>query len=159
MLPALPTEWVKQTVRIIIKLLFYLRDVDKTFPVPLRKMATKREPIEQDEENVHQFLDYMATYPNAVIRFTLQTWFYVPTPMRHIWLNRKHSLLRKYTFLGSIPSKCERDCPNGQIHVKQYFKICCCLCSRSRNQGLFRDRRIFNHSTKHIRINGPPTSH
>ena len=32
-------------------------------------MATKIYPTEQDKKNVHQFLDYMATYPNAVVRF------------------------------------------------------------------------------------------
>ena len=33
------------------------------------KMATKIDPTEQDENNIHLFLDYMATYSNAVIRF------------------------------------------------------------------------------------------
>ena len=32
-------------------------------------MSRRRDPTEQDEKNIHQFLDYMATYPNAVVRF------------------------------------------------------------------------------------------
>ena len=32
-------------------------------------MAKRGDTTEQYEENVHQFLDYMATYPNAVLRF------------------------------------------------------------------------------------------
>ena len=32
-------------------------------------MTTKNDPTEQDEKILHQFLDYMATYPNAVVRF------------------------------------------------------------------------------------------
>ena len=32
-------------------------------------MATINDPTEQDDKNIHQFLDYMATYPKAVVRF------------------------------------------------------------------------------------------
>ena len=32
-------------------------------------MATVNGPREQDEKNVHQFLDYMEAYPNSVVRF------------------------------------------------------------------------------------------
>ena len=46
-----------------------MRGVDNTLLVPLRTISTKNEPIEQDEKNVHQFLDYMVTYPNAVVIF------------------------------------------------------------------------------------------
>ena len=46
-----------------------MRGVDNTLLVPLRIISTKNEPIEQDEKNVHQFLDYMGTHPNAVVIF------------------------------------------------------------------------------------------
>ena len=32
-------------------------------------MATRSYPTEQDEKILYQFLDYMATYTNAVVRF------------------------------------------------------------------------------------------
>ena len=32
-------------------------------------MATRNDPTEQDKKNVHQFLDYMATYLNVVVGF------------------------------------------------------------------------------------------
>ena len=37
--------------------------------VPLSTMATLNDPTEQDEKNIHQFLDYMATNPNALVIF------------------------------------------------------------------------------------------
>ena len=43
--------------------------VDSTFPVPLITMEKKIYPTEQDERNVNQILDYMETYPNAVVGF------------------------------------------------------------------------------------------
>ena len=37
--------------------------------VPLSTIAKRNDPTEQYEKNVHQCLDYMATYLNAVVRF------------------------------------------------------------------------------------------
>ena len=47
-------------------------------------MATRSDPIEQDENNARRFLDYMATYPNAVVIFHASDMIYTPTPMRRI---------------------------------------------------------------------------
>ena len=69
MSPALPTERVKVIELIIGKFLYCATRLDNTFLVPLITMATKNYPTEQDEKNVHQFLDYMGTHPNAVVRF------------------------------------------------------------------------------------------
>ena len=46
-----------------------MRGVDTTCLVPLSTMTTRNDPTKQDEKNLHQFLDYMATYPNAVVIF------------------------------------------------------------------------------------------
>ena len=51
------------------KILYYVRVVENTWLVPLITMATKTDPTEQDKNNIHQFLDYMVTYSNAIIRF------------------------------------------------------------------------------------------
>ena len=67
--PELSTERVKKIEHIIRKFLYYERGLEKIYLVTLSKMATIIYPIEQDEKNVHQILDYMATYPNAVVRF------------------------------------------------------------------------------------------
>ena len=69
MSPALPKEQVQRTDRIVLKWLYYARGVDNKCLVPLITTATICYLTEQDEKNVHQFLDYMATYPNAVVRF------------------------------------------------------------------------------------------
>ena len=36
---------------------------------PVNHKGNKKLPTEQDKKNVHQFLDYMAIYPNLVVRF------------------------------------------------------------------------------------------
>ena len=55
--------------RIIGKLSYYARGVDNTWLAPLSTMATINDPIEQDEKNLHKFLDYMTKNQNAVVRF------------------------------------------------------------------------------------------
>ena len=51
------------------KFLYYARDADNKFLVPLSSIVSIIDPTEQYENIVNQFLDYMATYPNAVNRF------------------------------------------------------------------------------------------
>ena len=60
---------VKIFEHIIQKFLYYVRRVYNTCLFPLSTTETRNKPIEQDEKNVHQFLDYMVTYPNAVVIF------------------------------------------------------------------------------------------
>ena len=67
--PALSTERVEEIKGIIQAFLFYARGLDHTCLVILSTMTTRSDHIKQDEKNVHQFLDYMATYPNEVVIF------------------------------------------------------------------------------------------
>ena len=67
--PALTTERVKIIERIIGKFLYCATRLDNTCLVPLITMSTKHYPTEQDEKYAHQFLDYMTTHPNSVVRF------------------------------------------------------------------------------------------
>ena len=53
----------------IRKILYYARVKDNTCLVTSITTAKRNDPTEQHEKNLHQFLDYMATYPNAVVIF------------------------------------------------------------------------------------------
>ena len=46
-----------------------MRGVYSTCLVLLSTMEKINGPIEQDDKDVHQFLDYMETYPNEVVSF------------------------------------------------------------------------------------------
>ena len=67
--PALPTDQLKRIERIIEIFLYYAGGVDDTCLFQLSTMETRNEPTEQDEKNVYNFLDCMATYQNAVVIF------------------------------------------------------------------------------------------
>ena len=82
--PLISEEQVKQIELIIVRFLFYACGVDNTFLVPLNAIASRIYLTEKEEKNLNQLLDYMSTHPNAVVHFTLHTWFYVPTPMHLI---------------------------------------------------------------------------
>ena len=105
--PALPTERLKRIDRIIGKLLYYTREVDNTRLVPLSTMATRNDPTKQDEKNLHQFLDYMATYPNAVVIFHASDMILcADTESSYLNEPEARSCDPGCFFLGNIPSKC-----------------------------------------------------
>ena len=92
--------------------------------------------------------------------FTLQTWFYAPTPMIHTLLNHKHAVALQDIFLRGCTFKISAGAPKWPDTYKlQHYKICCRLCCRSRNQRIFCERKRFHHSTKHIIRNVPPTAY
>ena len=115
---ALLTERVKQIEHIIGTLLYYTRGLDNTCLLKLRTMSTRSDPTEQYEKNVNQFLDYMATYPNAVVRFHVSAMILCANNNAS-YLNEPQVRSRSagHFSLGIIPSKCAQECPNVPIHV------------------------------------------
>ena len=60
----------------------------------------------------------MATYPNAVVRFHASDMILrADTDASYMNELEARSYTEGHFFLGSIRSKCERDRPNGPIHV------------------------------------------
>ena len=60
----------KNLQRIIGSFLYYARAVDCTILTAINTMALEQSnPTERTLKRVHQFLNYMATHPNAVIIF------------------------------------------------------------------------------------------
>ena len=123
-------------------------------------MATINDPTEQYNKNVHQFLDYMATYPNAVVIFHASDMIlrantdasYLTEPEA-----RSHTagfFLREHAFKMFTGAP---EWPN--TYKLQNFKLCCRFFCKSINWRIFCYRKIWHHSMKHIRINGPPKAH
>ena len=123
------------------------------------KMATKIYPTEQDENNIHLFLDYMATYSNAVIRFHASGMILHDTHVSY--LNKPQSCSRAagYFFLDSIPSNFAQKCLNGPIYFNcNILKFVVASAEESEIGGCF-VTGICHHYTKHVKRNVPPTSH
>ena len=128
---------------------------------PLSTTARRSGTIEQDENNVHQFLDYMATYPNVVVRFhTSDITLGANTDVSYLTEPQSRSRVAGYFFSGSIPSKCARERLNGPIHVNcRIFKEFAAPAAESETMGCFVTGRDVIVLQKHVRRNGPPAAH
>ena len=86
--------------------------------VPLITMATRNYPTEQDEKNVHQLLDYMATYPNAVVRLhSSDIILRANTDASYLAEPEARSRSVGCFLLGIITSKCAWERINFPMHV------------------------------------------
>ena len=161
MSPAISMERVKQIEWIVGKSLYYARGVYNTWIVPLSDMSSIIDPTEQHENNLNQLLDYRVTYPNAIIRFHASYMIlHANTNAWYLTEPQSHSHAAGYLLLGSTPSKYARYRLNVTVHVNCNILIFFYrLCSRSRNQGLLRNRKRSHHFTKRVRRNLPPTDY
>ena len=67
--PKLDEKGKKRIQQIVGSFLYYARAVDPTILMALSAIASQQSaPTEQTRDRVHQFLDYMATHPDAKIR-------------------------------------------------------------------------------------------
>ena len=89
-------------------------------------METINDPIEQDEKNLHQFLDYIAKNPNAVVRFQASDMILrADTDASYLTEPEACSHAAGYFFLGGIPFKMYKRAFEWPNTRKSNFKICC----------------------------------
>ena len=82
-------------------------------------MTSIIDPKEKDENHVNQLLDYMAIYPNAVVRFcTSDMILCADTDASYLNKPQSRSHSAGYFYLGNLPSKCAWEHLNGPVHVK-----------------------------------------
>eukprot|EP00957_Ditylum_brightwellii_P064394 4887596-Ditylum_brightwellii.AAC.1 len=68
--PKLAKEQIREVQDIMGTKLFYGRAVDPTLDAALSSIASQQaEATEATRESCHQLLDYVATHPNATIRY------------------------------------------------------------------------------------------
>ena len=101
--PVLKPEGKKFVQQIIGSFLYYTRAVDCTILRALNAMASESSsPTERTLKRVRQFLDYMATHPNAVIRFRASDMILnVHSDASYLSAGRARSRVGGYFFLGS----------------------------------------------------------
>ena len=91
-------------------------------------MSTINDPTEQDEKNMHQFLDYIATNPNAVVIFHASDMILcADTDALYLTGPEARSRTASYFLLRIIPSTFTQERLNGPMHVNYNFKTCCLL--------------------------------
>ena len=103
--PKLDEKGKKRIQQIIGSFLYYARAVDPTILMALSAIASQQSaPTEQTRNRVHQFLDYMATHPDAKIRYRASDMVLnVHSDASYLSAPNARSRAGGYVFLGSIP--------------------------------------------------------
>ena len=103
--------------QVVGSFLYYARAVDMTVLTALNAIASEQAaPTERTLERVHQFLDYMATHPDAVIRFRASDMILnVHSDTSYLSTGKARSRAGGYFFLGSLPTNKQPIRLNGNI--------------------------------------------
>eukprot|EP00804_Cyclotella_cryptica_P018372 CCRYP_015481-RA/>CCRYP_015481-RA protein AED:0.17 eAED:0.17 QI:0/0/0/1/1/1/2/0/862 len=110
---------IKHIQQIVGSFLYYARATDPTIPHALSELATQQSnATEQTLKRCHHFLDYMATHPNARIRYHASDMI-LNVHSDASYLSVKHAKCRAagIFFLGSLPQNNKPIRLNGAIAV------------------------------------------
>ena len=121
--PPLIAKAAKRIQQIVGSLLFYGRAVDPTFLVALGTIASQQnQPTEETAEAITQLLNYVATNPNATIRFKRSKMIlHIHSDASYLSEKKARSRAAGHFYLASNGT---RSANNGPIHT---------LCSIMRN--------------------------
>ncbi len=106
----------------------------------LNAIATEQaNPTARTMELVHQFLDYMATHPDAVIRFRASDMiFNLHSDASYLSAGRLRSRASGYFFLGSLPVNNQPIFLNDNIQIMcSILKIVAALAAEAKLGALF----------------------
>jgi len=109
----------KRVQQIVGSFLYYARAVDPTILMALSEMPSQQSaPTENTMKRVNQFLDYMWTHPDAVIRYCASDMILnVHSDASYLSAPKARSRAGGYFFLGSLPRDGNPIKLNGAIHV------------------------------------------
>jgi hypothetical protein len=161
--PVLDPEGKKFVQQIIGSFLYYARAVDCTILTALNAMASdSSKPTERTLKRVHQFLDYMATHPNAVIRFRASDMILnVHSDASYLSAGRARSRAGGYFFLGSLPEANRPIRLNGNIHITcAILKLVAASAAEAELGALFlnaREAKILRLTLHELGHSQPPT--
>jgi hypothetical protein len=119
-------------------------------------------PTEETNGRIHQFLDYMATHPNAKI------WFHPSDMVLNVHFNASYlstlqarSRAGGYFFLGSIPRDGHPIFINGAIHITcTILKLVAASAAEAELSALFlnaQEAKVMRICLKELRHPQPPT--
>jgi hypothetical protein len=117
--PKLDEAGKKRIQQIVGSFLYYAHAVDPTILMALSAIASQQSaPTEQTCDRVNQFLDYMATHPDAKICYQASDMvLIVHSDASYLSAPNACSHAGGYFFLGSIPRDDSPIIINGAIHI------------------------------------------
>ncbi len=117
--PLLDNAGKKLIQQIVGSFLYYACAVDPTIFMALSDMATQQAaPTENTMKQVNQFLDYMWTHPDAIIRYHASDMILnIHSDALYLSAPKARSCAGSYFFLGSIPQDGNPIKLNGAIHI------------------------------------------
>jgi hypothetical protein len=119
--PLLDETGKKRVQQIVGSFLFYARAVYPTILMALSEISSQQSaPTENTMtmKRVNQFLDYMWTHPDAIIRYRASDMILsVHSYASYLSAPKAHSRAGGYFFLGSLPRNGDPIKLNGAIHV------------------------------------------
>eukprot|EP00804_Cyclotella_cryptica_P016149 CCRYP_004247-RA/>CCRYP_004247-RA protein AED:0.38 eAED:0.38 QI:0/0/0/1/1/1/2/0/365 len=109
-------KWIQ---RVVGSFLYYARAIDATILVALNAIANEQKnPTQRTKERVLQFLDYMATHPDAIVRFYKSDMILQGhSDASYLSAPEARSRAAGYWFLGSLPQDGKPLKLNGAILV------------------------------------------
>ena len=114
--PLLNKTGKKRVQQIVGSFLYYARAVDPTILMALSSQQSA--PTENTMKRVNQFLDYMWTHPDAIIRYRASDMILnVHSDASYLSAPKARSRAGGYFFLGSIPRDGDPIKLNGAIHI------------------------------------------
>jgi len=109
----------KRVQQIVESSLYYARAVDPTILMALSEISSQQSaPTENTMKRINQFLDYMWTHPDAIIRYRASDMILnVHSDVSYLSAPKARSRAGGYFFLGSLPCDGDPIKLNGAIHV------------------------------------------
>ncbi len=109
----------KQIQQVVGSFLYYAQAVDMTILMALSDIATQQAPPTKNTKNrVDQFLDYMWTHPDAIIRYRASDMILnVHSDASYISAPCARSQAGSYFFLGSLPTDSDPIILNSTVHI------------------------------------------
>ena len=117
--PLLDKEGIKFVQKVVGSFLYLARAIDSTILMALNAIANEQAaPTEATRERVLHLLDYLATHPDAVVRFYKSDMILnVHSDASYLSAPKARSRAAGYFFLGSMPRDGYPIALNGAIHV------------------------------------------
>ena len=119
-------------------------------------------PTERTMQRVHQFLDYMTTHPNAVIRFRASDMILnVHSDASYLSAGNARSRAGGYFFLGSLPTANSPIFLNGNIQITcSILKLVAASAAEAELGALFlnaREAKVLRLTLQELGHPQPPT--
>eukprot|EP00804_Cyclotella_cryptica_P019676 CCRYP_016442-RA/>CCRYP_016442-RA protein AED:0.39 eAED:0.39 QI:0/0/0/1/1/0.5/2/0/309 len=117
--PKLDKKGIKFIQQVVGSFLYYCRATDTTIPAALSELSQQQtNATENTLKRCEQFLDYMATHPDATIRYYASDMILnVHSDASYLSVPNAHSQAAGIFFLGSLPHPNKPILLNGIIHV------------------------------------------